>query len=95
MGFVVSKSKSVAVHFCQLRSLHLDPCVKLCGGEVMKVIKEAQVLGILFDRKLPFIPHFKALKALCLKTLDVVKVVASTDWGGGGRRGTCEALLKL
>ena len=63
----------MAVHFCQLRSLHLDPCLKL-GGEGIKVVKETKVLGILFDRKLTFIPHIKALKAL-----DVVKVVASTD----------------
>ncbi len=54
------------VHFCQLKLLHLGPCLKL-GGEVVKVVKEAKVLGILFDRKLTFIPHIKALKARCLK----------------------------
>ena len=41
------KSKTVAVHFCQLRSLHLDPYLKL-GGEVIKAVKEAKLLGILF-----------------------------------------------
>ncbi len=88
-GFQFSKSKAVAVHFCQLRSLHLDPSLKL-GGEVIKVVKEAKVLGILFDRKLTFISHIKALKAHCLKALDVLKVVANTNWGA-----TCEVLLQL
>ena len=78
-GFRFSKSKTVAVHFCQLRSLHLDPSLKL-GGEVIKVVKEAKVLGILFDIKLTFISHIKALKARCLKALDVLKMVANTNW---------------
>ncbi len=46
-GFQFSKSKTVAVHFWQLRSLHLDPSLKL-GGEVIKVVKEAKVLGIFY-----------------------------------------------
>ena len=78
-----------AVHFCQLRSLQLDPCLKL-GGEVIKVVEEAKILDILVDRKLTFIPHIKSLKARCLKALGVVKVVASTGWGA-----TCDFLLQL
>ena len=65
------------VHFCQLRSLHLDPSLKL-DGQVIDVVKEAKVLDILFDRKLTFVSHIKALKTRCLKALDVTKVV---DWG--------------
>ena len=29
-----------------------------------------------------FIPHIKALKAKCLKALDILKVLSSSDWGG-------------
>ena len=39
-------------------------------------------MGFLFDKKLSFIPHIKALKAKCLKTLDVLKVLSNTNWGG-------------
>ena len=39
-------------------------------------------MGLLFDRKLSFIPHIKALKAKCLKALDVLKVLSNTNWGG-------------
>ncbi len=53
------------------------------------MVKEAKVLGILFDRRLTFV-HIKALKSRCLKALDAVKVVASTNWGA-----TCNVLLQL
>ena len=38
---------------------------------------------VLFDKKLTFIPHIKALKTKCLKSLDVLKVLSNTSWGGG------------
>ena len=36
----------------------------------------------MFDNKLSFISHIKALKAKCLKALDILKVLSSSDWGG-------------
>ena len=39
-------------------------------------------MGLQFDKKLTFIPHIKALKAKCLKALDVLKVLSNTSWGG-------------
>ena len=70
------------------RSLHLDPSLKL-GRQIIELVKEAKVLDLLFDRKLTSISHIKALNAHCLKALDVIKVVANTDWGA-----TCEVLLQ-
>ena len=35
----------------------------------------------MFDMKLTFIPHIKALKAKCLNALDVLKVLSNTNWG--------------
>ena len=46
------------------------------------VVEEAKFLGLLFDKKLTFFPHIKALKAKCLKALDVLKVLSNTSWGG-------------
>ena len=37
------------------------------------VVEEAKFLGLLFDKKLSFIPHIKALKAKYFKALDVLK----------------------
>ena len=39
-------------------------------------------MGFLFDKKLSFILHIKALKGICLKALDVLKVLSNTNWGG-------------
>ena len=51
-------------------------------GSSIPVVEEAKFLGLLFDKKLTFIPHIKALKAKCLKALDVLKVLSNTNWGG-------------
>ena len=61
--------------------LHPDPVLNIYGSPI-PVVEEAKFLGLLFDKKLSFIPHIKALKAKCLKALDVLKVLSNTNWGG-------------
>ena len=80
-GFKFSKTKTQCVHFCQLRSLHLDPVLNIYESPI-PVVEEARFLGLLFDKKLSFIPHIKALKAKCLNALDILKVLSNTNWGG-------------
>ena len=63
-GFKFSKSKTQCVHFCQLGKQHGDPVLHLYGSPI-PVVEESKLLGILFDRKLSFIPHIKYLKAKC------------------------------
>ena len=65
-GLKFSKTKTQNVHFCQLRGLHPDPVLKIYGSSI-PVVENAKFLGLLFDKKLTFIPHIKALKAKCLK----------------------------
>ena len=79
-SFKFSKIKTQCVHFCQLRGLHPNPVLNIYGSPV-PVVEEAKFLGLLFDKKLTFIPHMKALKAKCLKALDVLKVLSNTNWG--------------
>ena len=79
-GFMFSKSKTCCVHFCQLRKQHDDPVLHLYGSPI-PVVEESKFLGILFDRKLCFIPHIKYLKAKCLKALNLLKVLSHTSWG--------------
>ena len=78
--FKFSKSKTQCVHFCQLRKLHDNPQLYLYGS-LIPVVDEAKFLGVIFDRKLPFIPHIKYLKAECLKALNLLKVLSHTSWG--------------
>ena len=74
-GFKFSKSKTQRVHFCQLRKLHDNPQLYLYGS-LIPVVDEAKFLGVIFDRKLSFIPHIKYLKAKCLKALNLLKVLS-------------------
>ena len=80
-GFKFSKTKTQCVHFWQIRQLHLDPHLTIYGSRI-PVDSEAKFLGLLFDNKLLFIPHIKALKAKCLKALDILRVLSGSDWGG-------------
>ena len=61
-GFKFSKAKHNCVHFCQLRKEHDDPELYLYGS-LIPVVEDFKFLGIIFDRKLSFIPHIKYLKA--------------------------------
>ena len=79
-GFKFSKSKTVCMHFFQLRKAHDDPVLTL-DGQPIPVVEETKFLGVIFDKKLTFIPHIKKLKAKCQKSLNLLRVVAHTDWG--------------
>src|SRR6056300_464138 len=88
-GFRFSRTKTVCMHFCHLRKLHPDPTL-LLGGVQVPLVDEFKFLGIIFDRKLSFIPHIKYLKNKCLKALNLLKVVSHMDWGAD-----CDVLLRL
>ena len=72
------------MHFCQLRKAHDDPVLTL-DGQPIPVVEETKFLGVIFDKQLTFIPHIKKVKAKCQKALNLLRVVAHTDWGAGRR----------
>ena len=57
-SFTISKTKTQCVHFCQLRKIHNNPNLKLDGSEI-PVVNQYKFLGIIFDKKLSFIPHIQ------------------------------------
>ena len=79
-GFKFSKSKTQCVHFCQQRKIHNDPALYIYGSQI-PVVAESRFLGVIFDRKLSFIPHIKYVKAKCLKALNHLIVLSHTSWG--------------
>ena len=79
-GFRFSKTKTVCVHFCNKRKLHLDPELHL-EGSVIPVVQEAKFLGIIFDSKLNFKAHIDYLRKKCQNALNLLKVVSKMDWG--------------
>ena len=79
-GFKFSSSKTVCMHFCRLHKVHQDPVLTLNGSPI-PVVEETKFLGIIFDRKLSFLPHIRHLKEKCTKALNLLRVVAHTTWG--------------
>ena len=71
---------NVCIHFCRLRKSHPEPQLFLNGNPV-PVVEEVKFLGIIFDRKLSFLPHLHYLKNKCAKALNLLRVVAHTSWG--------------
>ena len=78
--FKFSKSKRQCVHFSQLRKQHEDPVLTLYGSSI-PVVQEYKYLGLIFDKKLSFIPHINYIKAKCHKALNMIKVLSHTTWG--------------
>ena len=72
--------KTVCVHFCQKWIPHPDPELYIEQARI-PVVEETKFLGLIFDRKLSFKPHIKYVKKRCQKALDLLRVVAHTDWG--------------
>jgi hypothetical protein len=78
--FQFSKSKNVRMHFCNKRTPHPEPSLRLWNAEI-PVVNETKFLGIIFDSKLTFKPHIVSLKKKCLKAMNLLRVVAHIDWG--------------
>ena len=47
----------------------------------IEVVPDFKFLGIIFDKKLSCLSHVTALKDKCKKALNLLKVVAHSDWG--------------
>ena len=79
-GFKFSQQKTVGIHFCNKRITHPDPIVFLKDTRI-PIVPETKFLGIIFDRKLSFIPHIKHLKLKCQRALNLLRVVSGKSWG--------------
>ena len=79
-GFNFSKSKTKCMHLCNLRGVQPDPELYLDKTKIV-VVSEFKFLGVIFDKKLSFLPHITALKKKCKKALNLLKVVAHSEWG--------------
>ena len=79
-GFKFSYSKTAVVHFCKIRKFHLDPDLYLKNHRI-PCVEETRFLGLIFDKKLTWVPHFKAIKTKCMKALEILRVLSHTTWG--------------
>ena len=60
-GYRFSTSKTSVVHFCRQHKCMRKPELEIYGKRI-EVKDEARFLGVIFDRKLSFLPHIKDLK---------------------------------
>ena len=79
-GFKFSKSKTKCIYLCNIRGVQTDPELYLDKTKI-EVVSEFKFLGVIFDKKLSFLPHITALKKKCKKALNLLKVVAHSEWG--------------
>ncbi|GBM10819.1 putative RNA-directed DNA polymerase from transposon X-element [Araneus ventricosus] len=71
-GHTISAEKSRCVHFCRKRNMHLDPNIRIRNSPI-PVVNEIRFLGVIFDRKLTFLPHVLHLRKKCEKSLNILK----------------------
>ncbi|XP_055924643.1 uncharacterized protein LOC129956730 [Argiope bruennichi] len=79
-GHAISPEKSRCIHFCRKRTIHSDPNIYI-QNVLIPVVSEVRFLGVIFDRKLTFLPHILNLRKRCEKTLNILKVLSRTSWG--------------
>ncbi|KAK3894956.1 hypothetical protein Pcinc_001312 [Petrolisthes cinctipes] len=79
-GFRFSPSKTIAMHFYRIRGIHLDLDLFMYGHRI-RCVEETRFLGLLFDKRLTWVPHLRTLKVSCLKALNLLRVLSHTSWG--------------
>ena len=79
-GFKISSNKTKCMHFCQIHKMHNQPIQTLNGSEI-PISQQYKFLGITVDPKLSFIPHIKQLRIKCKQAIQLMRIIAYTDWG--------------
>ncbi|XP_062540726.1 uncharacterized protein LOC134208793 [Armigeres subalbatus] len=75
VGFVLNARKCVRGHVCSGRHQLAGPSIKL-GTEAIPNRKIVRVLGVDIDRKLSFLPHFRAVKEACKPRVNLIKTLS-------------------
>ena len=63
------------MHFSQLRRM------LTFDADPIKVVMESKFSSLIFYTNLSFISHIKYLQTRCLKALDILRVLSSSEWG--------------
>ncbi|GFU59079.1 putative RNA-directed DNA polymerase from transposon X-element [Trichonephila clavipes] len=84
-GHSISASKSCCVHFCRKRRIHPDPEIRIRDIQI-PVVPDVRFLGVIFDRRLTFLPHILHLRKKCEKSLNLLKVLSNTSCHEFGSR---------
>ncbi|XP_068236911.1 uncharacterized protein, partial [Palaemon carinicauda] len=66
--------------FCRIRGVHPDLDIYI-EGQRISCVSEARFLGLIFDCRVTWVSHLKALKGKCLEAVNLLKVLSHTSWG--------------
>lgn len=78
-GFKFSKNKSELIMF---EKQHTDKQIQVkLDGTSIKRSTSVRILGLIFDEKMNWKQHLKVLKGECLKRMNIIKSISSTNWG--------------
>ena len=83
-GFKFSTSKTIAVRFSRTRRKEEIPTLML-KGNIIPYEDQVKFLGLIFDKGLTWGPHIDFLKIKVKKSLNILKVISSYDWGADRR----------
>ncbi|CAF4043758.1 unnamed protein product [Rotaria magnacalcarata] len=78
-GFRFSVAKTVSMVFTRRRNIG-SPTLNLYGIPLRSVM-ETRFLGLIFDRRLTWVPHLKNVRNSCLKSMDLLKAISHSSWG--------------
>ena len=79
-GFKFLKTKAKCIYFCNQRKLHNNSTLTI-KKENIPFVDQYKHLGLIFDKKLNFIPHINYIKTKYNKALQLLRVIAHTNWG--------------
>ncbi|GBM62942.1 hypothetical protein AVEN_261997-1 [Araneus ventricosus] len=77
--FTISAQKAIGIHFCK-RPLHPDPELFLSGVSI-RFQDNYKFLGIVFDKRLIFLPHIASLWKRCYRSLNILRTLSNTSRG--------------
>ena len=92
-GFRFSGEKTVVMVFHRIPGLVLQPAPKLYlydRENPLKVVEEKKFLGLIWDRKLNWIPHLKHIRNKCSRSLNILRVIVKNN-----RRTSCAKLMTI
>lgn len=79
-GFKISTQKTAAIQFHRGRGLQHEPTIHFNNAPI-KFEEKYKFLGLIFDQRLRWQHHIDYLKIECIKSLNIIKTLAHTNWG--------------
>ncbi|GFW55897.1 probable RNA-directed DNA polymerase from transposon X-element [Trichonephila clavipes] len=88
-GHSISASKSCCVHFCRKRGIHPVPEIRIRDIQI-PVVPDVRFLGVIFDRRLTFLPHILHLRKRVYQAI----VLSRIDYGCVAYGSACKSTLQ-